>query len=288
MYKPNPKLMGSGVIGAIPHSGRCTVGCKDCFFQSGRSYLEPLEMNLPNMPTLEDVGNQIVRVNDGNDSNNDPDMVMKACALYPNKFYNTSMPWGLEDFDAPVVLTVNPSTKTDTTIQIVYPIPSNLLYVRVRTNMWNLEKVVDGVVEYYAQNWQVPVLLTMMAYHDDKDIPEKYKEFYTYRKRTLNEYWALTKEGMKEILHRYKHLKNVYLCGNESTWPDQTSCKHCQKCKKLYNKHTDMRKPLCHNDQYLLINKEVEKHEPIKEDCRVQSRQVQTKESCGGTQITLC
>lgn len=52
-YKENPKTKGSGIIACIPQTGVCPNKCEDCFFQSGRSYLEPLEENLPNMPTVE-------------------------------------------------------------------------------------------------------------------------------------------------------------------------------------------------------------------------------------------
>ena len=49
----NPKTKGSGIITCIPQTGRCPNGCEDCFFQSGRSYLEPLEENLPHVPPAE-------------------------------------------------------------------------------------------------------------------------------------------------------------------------------------------------------------------------------------------
>ena len=69
-YIENPKTKGSGIISCIPQKGICPNTCEDCFFQSGRSYLEPLDENLPNLP--EEVDYQIVRVNDGNDSNTRP------------------------------------------------------------------------------------------------------------------------------------------------------------------------------------------------------------------------
>ncbi len=56
-YKENPKTKGSGIICCIPQTGLCLMKCKDCFFQSGRSYLEPLEENLPNMPTRVSTSN---------------------------------------------------------------------------------------------------------------------------------------------------------------------------------------------------------------------------------------
>ena len=42
-YIENPKTKGSGIIACIPQKGLCPNKCEDCFFQSGRSYLEPLE-----------------------------------------------------------------------------------------------------------------------------------------------------------------------------------------------------------------------------------------------------
>jgi hypothetical protein len=87
-YIENPKTKGSGVICCIPQKGFCPVNCADCFFQSGRSYLEPLEEKLPNMPTLEQSAGMVVRVNDGNDSNNQREPVMSAVERYPQKFFN--------------------------------------------------------------------------------------------------------------------------------------------------------------------------------------------------------
>lgn len=46
-YIENPKTKGSGIVCAIPQTGVCPIGCEDCFFQSDRSFLEPLDENLP-------------------------------------------------------------------------------------------------------------------------------------------------------------------------------------------------------------------------------------------------
>ena len=105
-YIENPKTRGSGIVCVIPQTGHCPNECEDCFFQSGRSYLEPLDTNLPNMIPPEDVGDRIVRVNDGNDSNVNHSLVIESTKCYKHKFYNTAIPQ--LDFDAPVVLTVNP------------------------------------------------------------------------------------------------------------------------------------------------------------------------------------
>lgn len=230
MYKYNPKTADSGVVCCIPQKTKCKIGCSDCFFNSGRSYLEPLEENLPNMPTLEQVGNNIVRVNDGNDSNVDRAHVVESTKIYKKKFYNTSIPKDISGFDAPVVLTLNPAGMTDTCFHTLPVIPNNLMAARFRTNMWN-QTMLGKVVQQYSN---VPILITLMAYHDQNYIPEEHRKFYEYRKRTLNPYWCVTKGGLDNILSPYRNNKHVLMCGNPNTYPEKSSCKYCCNCKTLY------------------------------------------------------
>ena len=198
-YIENPKTKGSGILCCIPQKGECPMKCKDCYFQSGRSYLEPLEENLPNMPPIDMALKSIVRVNDGNDSSNDKDYVIRATADYPHKFYNTSVPYNLEEFPAPVILTVNPGRMTDHDAHFINPTP-NLMFVRVRVNTWNL-LLVDNVVRYYT-NLGIPVVFTFMAYYE-QDIPKPYLFDYVVRKRTLNEYYAITDEAFERVMKPY-------------------------------------------------------------------------------------
>jgi len=228
MYKENPKFKGSGIVGAIPQTGTCPNGCEDCFFQSGRSYLEPLDKNLPNMPTPEMADGRIVRVNDGNDSNVQQELVIEACKDYKLKFYNTAIPKNFEKFDDPVVLTVNPGKMTDLDWYKVEDIPKNLMFVRIRVNMWNLETVVDEAVKYYT-NREVPVILGFMAYYN-KIIDEKYSKYYIYRKRTINSYWAITTDAWEEIMVRYKHNYYLYSCGKIEGEKGVTGCARCGNC----------------------------------------------------------
>jgi hypothetical protein len=232
-YIENPKTKGSGIVCCIPQSGICPIGCEDCFFQGhGRSYLEPLHDHLPNMPNpLSTLGN-IVRVNDGNDSNNKQDFVLWATSEYKYKFYNTSIPRELEKFNAPVVLTVNPGTMTDASACLLSTVPKNLMFVRFRTNMWNLEKA-DEVVDYYAVH-EVPTILTFMAYYKEESIPEKYRDKYMYRKRTLNSYYAITTAAWEEVMQRYKYNKWVYSCGKIEGEKGITSCRFCGNCLREF------------------------------------------------------
>lgn len=248
MYKYNPKVAGSGIITAIPQTGTCPNKCEDCFFQSGRSYLEPLVENLPNMPDQEDAEGRIVRVNDGNDSNVNPKLVMQCSYVYEDLFYNTAIPKNLEKFGDPVVLTVNPGKMTDTEWHKLDPIPKNLMFVRVRTNTWNIKNVVDPVVEYYTSR-EVPVVLTFMAYYNNESIPNKMVEFlhrdnpeslmkhsecYVDRKRTLNNYWAITTWAWRQVMVRYQDNKWVYSCGKIEGELGDTKCRFCGNCIREY------------------------------------------------------
>lgn len=229
-YIFNPKTMGSGIFACIPQTGVCPVGCEDCFFQSGRSYLEPLKENLPNMPLVE-FGWGLVRVNDGNDSNVDRELVIRNTNQYPNRFFNTSIPKDLGDFPAPVVLTLNPADKTDNKVVLLKEIPKNLMFVRVRINTWNLD-LVDKAVKYYLKK-EIPIILTFMAYYQ-LILPEEHKQNYTFRKRTTNSYWAITTKAWEKIMDRYKYNPWVHSCGKIEGEKGNTSCRHCGNCLREY------------------------------------------------------
>jgi hypothetical protein len=224
-YKENPKTKGSGVVCAIPQTGECPVKCDDCFFQSGRSFLEPLDKNLPNMPDVVDYVGRVVRVNDGNDSNNKRVDVVADTFHYRDKFFNTSIP--KLDFPGPVVLTVNPGKMTDDLWHVVAPVPKNLMFVRYRTNTWNLDTCRDVVAHYSGH--EVPVVLTFMAYHDVQSIVNLCD--YAERKRTLNSYWAITTEAYLRVMDEFKLNKWVYSCGTEGV---SSACSRCGNCLREY------------------------------------------------------
>ncbi len=231
MYKVNPKTENSGIICCIPQSNKCSVGCKDCFFQSGRSYLEPLEDNLPNMPEIEMAEGRVVRVNDGNDSNLNRDVVISSTDMYKDRFFNTSINANLDKFPAPVVLTINPSTFTDTHFnKVVQPIPTNLMYVRFRANTWNMD-LLDQAVLYYTINNLVPVVITFMAYHNIEDIPEEHRKYYDIKKRTINEYYCINKLGWNMVCSEYEENNLVYTCGKNYR---THSCQRCGNCIREY------------------------------------------------------
>ena len=234
MYKENPKTKGSGIICAIPQIGTCPNNCDDCFFQSGRSYLEPLDENLPNMPSqIQSIG-RVVRVNDGNDSNIDTKNWIMGTDKYPMKFFNTAIPENLEKFQDPVVLTINPTKHTDRDFFMLEDIPENLMFIRIRTNKWNIDQVVNPAIEYYSEK-NVPIILTFMAYFDTSDkIPIAYRKHYTFRKRTLNSYNAITTEAWESIMEPYKYNRWVYSCGKIEGEKGTTACRYCGNCLREY------------------------------------------------------
>lgn len=266
MYKENPKTKGSGIHCAIPQTDPvCPMKCADCFYQSGRSYLEPLGENLPNMPMrLGDC--RVVRINDGLDSNVDRKIVIQAAGMYPMRFYNTSIPKDLEGFDAPVVLTLNPGKQTDKGFHKLQTIPKNLMFVRFRSNTWN-RKIRDEAVEFYTSR-EVPVVLTWMAYHDLESIPSIPKKVtlqtveesfpdgqtrrvsvpgegmnmlfhparhdYVKRKRTSNEYLAIKSTAWRREMYEYWENKFVSSCGKIEGEKGDTHCRFCGVCLREF------------------------------------------------------
>jgi len=244
-YIENPKTKGSGIYAAIPQTGLCPNKCPECFYQNGRSYLEPLEKNLPNIPQENFlVGtDRIVRVNDGHDSYflfpSELDLIIRTA--HGRLFFNTSIPIHLDKYCEkdnpkhlyPVVLTVNPGDFTDRDFHQLDPIPPNLMFVRVRVTMWNL-KLVDDVINYYDAK-EVPIVLTFMAYADQQAIPEGQRLHYTYRTRTLNPYWAITTQAYLDVMDYYRLNKWVYSCGKIEGAQGDTHCRFCGNCVREYH-----------------------------------------------------
>ena len=232
-YIENPKTKGSGIICAIPQEGLCPQKCPDCFFQSGRSYLEPLEENLPNVPSVEEAKGMVIRMNDGNDSNVKRDVVEKCAEQFEDAFFNTSFPARIADYPGPVVLTLNPSGMTDDGFHVIDPVPPNLMYVRVRVNTWNVRSVLEPAVRYYTEGdnpWgKVPVVMTYMAYYGE-GLREDHKRFYEFKKRTLNSYWVLTDHARKGIEKMFEDNPYVHSCGHKGTH----SCSQCGNCLREY------------------------------------------------------
>ena len=232
-YIENPKTKGSGILCAIPQTGTCPNKCEDCFFQSGRSYLEPLTEHLPNMPVSWAIaGNfNVVRVNDGNDSNVARKLVIERTEVYPLRFFNTAIPKDLGGFPGPVVLTLNPGKMTDKRFFKLKTIPKNLMFVRFRANMWNRELAGKAVAYYTERN--VPVVMTFMAYFK-LSVPKGHQRYYVYRERTTNNYWAITSEAWFKFMYAFRFEPLVYSCGHVEGELGDTKCKRCGNCLREF------------------------------------------------------
>jgi hypothetical protein len=233
-YKHNPKMVGSGIFAAIPQKGNCPFKCSECFFQTGRGYLEPLEENTPNMPPVEEMVDRVVRINDGNDSTNEFDNVIKLTQRYRFRFFNTSWPTRVSEFPGPVVLTLNPGKYTDESFWRLEPVPKNLMFVRFRVNAWN-KQLMNQAVEYWT-NLEVPVILTFMAYHSAESVPEYFRKRgdYIERKRTTNTYWAISTKAWDEIMDMHRLNKWVSSCGKVEGEQGNTKCRWCGNCLREY------------------------------------------------------
>jgi len=218
----NPKLIGSNIIDCIPQTGECPNKCgqefgEDCFYNGGRFYRT---LDEPLFPSLDEAWEKIVRVNSGHDSNLDRDYVIRSTTAYQNKFYNTSIP--NFDFPAPVVFTCNCKKL------ICARCPCNLMFVRVRVSLWNLD-LVDQAVDWYLKKNGIPVVLTFMRYYMETSIPDEYLSQYDRRQHILNTYWCLSVAGHLKVLERYKGM-GVRMCGT----PVSSLCVDCRNCELLY------------------------------------------------------
>jgi hypothetical protein len=118
-------------------------------------------------------------------------------------------------------------------------IPKNLMFVRIRTNMWNLYTVVKPAVDYYTSKG-VPVVLTFMAYYDKK--PEMNNDSYIYRKRTINSYYAITTYAWEQVMKKFKDNYLVYSCGKIEGEKGKSGCQYCGNCvREYYNTMERMR-----------------------------------------------
>jgi len=246
MIKRNPKQEGSNLWDCKTQVGNCPMDCNQCFANRlGAAYI-PMDEQI--LPTVEEVGDGILRANCLHDSNFGREELIEFCKRYKKVFYNTSIP--KFDFPAPVVFTANPKEEEEGYIlpDALTPVPDNLMFVRLRVSTSNLH-LIDEQVSYWARTLRVPVVLTFMAYYEEEAIPGKWfsKDFerlcvgpvencnflcYEHKIRHINSYWCPTKEFMAYVLKRMKKAggRLVTMCGT----PDSYFCRDCRNCEYFY------------------------------------------------------
>lgn len=227
--KRNPKQADSNLFDCVPQAGKCPMKCNQCFFnRAGAFYVET-----PAVPTLEEVGDGIVRMNCGHDSNLEKELVLKTAEQFPRVFFNTSLP--NFDFPGPVVWTANREEEKAVLIppDLWAGIPRNLMFVRLRTSATNL-KHIDMAAKWF-NSMGVPVVLTFMAYYDyEPEVPVDLRAAigpcYEWKVRHINSYWCPTVPFLRHVLKRYEALRLVSYCGSL----EGPYCRLCRNCETYY------------------------------------------------------
>lgn len=231
-YIENPKTKGSGIFCAIPQTYKpCQNKCEDCFFSHGRSYLEPLVHNLPNIPPASVIKKYVIRVNDGLDSGQDIAQVICKTHDYPNKFYNTANPESVPILEkyGPVVLTINPGEMTDHDFYMPDgKLIRDLMFVRFRANMWNQDLLKQAVDKWCG--WEVPIVITFMRYYNERSIQDSHA-FYSKKAHILNPSWSVNQAGWEEICKPYRDSPLVSTCGANAK---EHACRYCGVCLREY------------------------------------------------------
>lgn len=223
MTKRNPKQEGSSVFDCTPQRGPCPLKCNQCFYNRPGAFY--VDIHEPHMPAAEEVGNGIMRVNSGHDSNIDRELVIAATDKYKYRFFNTSLPQF--DFPGPVVYTANRHEEQGVRL-LPYPAPDNLMFVRLRVSSTNLAHI-RRAVDWYAGKLCVPVVLTFMAYYDGAPPTE---DGYEWKVRHVNSYWCARKTFILSVLRQEKARagRMVTMCGT----PNSNWCRDCRNCETYY------------------------------------------------------
>lgn len=239
----NPKLVGSLVVDCIPQTGHCPNGCAECFYNAPGFY-RTKDYSL--FPHPDEVGERVVRVNSGHDSNRGgvvrlpaghwllPDLgigagepvrlsrktLVSICRHYYGGrcFWNTSI--ARFDFPGPVLFTANGRES------LFVRCPANVMAVRIRANVWDLD-VQDRLVEHYRAQG-VAIVMTMTRYYSAESIPPEQRERYVEKVHVLNPSYMLRPEEHVTFMTRYKG-KGVRLCGT----PWSSYCVDCGNCPTL-------------------------------------------------------
>jgi hypothetical protein len=101
------------------------------------------------------------------------------------------------------------------------------MFVRIRTNTWNIENVVKPAINYYTSK-NVMCVLTFMAYYETP-VPENYKIDYEWKQRTTNPYWCIKANKQKEIIQLFENNPYVDSCTKKVY-----SCRFCGVCLREY------------------------------------------------------
>jgi len=251
----DPKQEGTNLWDCIPQRGPCPMNCNQCYYNRTTTcpnchgagadkgcrickdigvlpaYYADWE---PLIPTPQEVGDGIVRMNCGHDSNIQRDLIIKTAQLYKHVFFNTSI--ARFGFPGLVVFTANPDEESPVSNPYrlglgVYDI-DQLMFVRLRVSASNLELIEEGVRIWTDKDIEIPVVLTFMAYYDIPPQDPNGDRPYIWKIRHINSYWCATPEFVRKVLRRMKRVNDrlVTMCGT----PESNYCRDCRNCESYY------------------------------------------------------
>jgi hypothetical protein len=203
------------------------MNCNQCYYNRPGAYY--IDTDKPLIPGVEGVGDGIVRVNSGHDSNIDKGRVIKVAKRYKHFFFNTSMP--NFDFPGPVVYTANKCEEKLACIP--RDCVSNLMFVRLKVSSTNLNYVEAAIALHQYFNKYVPIVLTFMRYYDYKPSePAGGEKWYEYKKHIKNDSWCPTTHFKTAVMNRMKKIggRLVTMCGTI----DSNYCRDCKNCETYY------------------------------------------------------
>lgn len=225
----NPKQEGTNLFDCIPQEGLCPNRCNQCYYNRPGAFYLPIDQS--HFPTLEEVGDGIVRVNSGHDSNIDRDYVIESTKQYPKRFFNTSIP-RLRHFPDPVVFTANPKEEEKVYLPQDFVKDydfKNVMFVRLRVSSTNFYHIIQAAEQWGIE--RVPVVLTFMRYYDVEAAVKQNDNFYQYRKSIKNDYWCPTEDFMRLTLQIVSQFNSkIKMCGTLTS----SFCKDCLNCEKFY------------------------------------------------------
>lgn len=231
--KRNPKQEGTSLWDCIPQTGDCPMNCNQCFYNRPGAFYH--DKSKPLIPKPSTVGDGIVRVNCGHDSNVQRELVIRTAQKYKHYFFNTSiLP---TEFPGPVVLTANRSEEQPAMRPFGLQV-HNIMFVRLRVSVSNITLLSAAIYEW--NKCRVPVVLTFMNYYEseamqktidkrDWRIPEP---SFEARKHILNTYWCMTKKTKRHIMLELGVGRNSMLttCGTINS----PYCRDCRNCESFY------------------------------------------------------
>ncbi len=222
----NPKLEGSNIVDCIPQTGQCPNDCAECYYNDDRFYRTK---SMALIPTEEEVGDKIVRVNSGHDSNIERERVLLVTKRYKDKFYNTSIP--KFDFPGPVMFTCNGRELKNWFYAVTGSVDDNIMAVRYRTTIWNsVYGLRDAVIHYHHQHPAIPMIITPMRFKERESINPKYLDYYEEKKHILNSWWIPNKKAWDFWQFNFHPTGLIRYCGSY----ESGLCKDCGNCEEFY------------------------------------------------------